>query len=384
MEKRITSSSIKEDHLSREALELLDELDNKLGLHESIVYYDFPLFQDEIEGNVRSKLLLISRDHGVIAIECLDSHTCDINKLEGAISRLDHLDSVLYSKIVKSRALRVSRRNTCVSLRTVVLCLGLKLDQIDIDECDDIVCSKGELEEAIKHNESDPLTDLQWNELCSIIEGGKGIFKVSERNTDAYDKTKKIHALSALESEIANFDRDQRLAAITYIHGPQRIRGLAGSGKTIVLAMKVARLHLEEPEKKILFTFWTKSLYGSIRNLITRFYRQFSDSDVDWTRIDVLHGWGGRNLEGVYYNTCIENGLSPYTLRDVPPSVKHGFSYICDKILSKGIRPKYDYVIIDEGQDFPPSFYQLCFLLAKGDDIDRNIVWAFDELQTIT
>jgi hypothetical protein len=28
MDKRITSSSIKEDHLSREALELLDELDN--------------------------------------------------------------------------------------------------------------------------------------------------------------------------------------------------------------------------------------------------------------------------------------------------------------------------------------------------------------------
>ncbi len=47
MDKRITSSSIKEDHLSREALELLDEVDNELGMQESIVYYDFPLGTSE-------------------------------------------------------------------------------------------------------------------------------------------------------------------------------------------------------------------------------------------------------------------------------------------------------------------------------------------------
>ena len=49
--------------------------------------------------------------------------------------------------------------------------------------------------------------------------------------------------LKRLEQEIANLDQWQKAAAIGSPEGPQRIRGIAGSGKTVVLALKAAYLH---------------------------------------------------------------------------------------------------------------------------------------------
>ena len=86
--------------------------------------------------------------------------------------------------------------------------------------------------------------------------------------------------------------------------------------------MKAAHIHLHHPEATILFTFWTKSLYDLAKQLITRFYRQFDDRDPDWTKLNILHAWGGKNIEGVYYNACIDNGIIPLRFKQVPPTEK--------------------------------------------------------------
>lgn len=46
--------------------------------------------------------------------------------------------------------------------------------------------------------------------------------------------------LKRVDESIANLDQHQSQAVIETVDGVQRIRGLAGSGKTIVLALKVA------------------------------------------------------------------------------------------------------------------------------------------------
>jgi superfamily I DNA and RNA helicase len=61
--------------------------------------------------------------------------------------------------------------------------------------------------------------------------------------------------LKKIEREIANLDRWQKRAAIESPEGPQRIRGLAGSGKTIVLALKAAYLHAQHPDWTIAVVF---------------------------------------------------------------------------------------------------------------------------------
>ena len=47
------------------------------------------------------------------------------------------------------------------------------------------------------------------------------------------------------------------------------------------------------------------------------------------------------------------------------------------------IKPFYDFILIDEGQDFPSGFYELAFALSENDRDRKNIIWAYDELQNI-
>lgn len=64
-----------------------------------------------------------------------------------------------------------------------------------------------------------------------------------------------FEAIELNNKKIAQFDYDQMAASLTITEKSERIRGLAGSGKTVLLAMKAARLHKRFPEKKIAFVF---------------------------------------------------------------------------------------------------------------------------------
>jgi superfamily I DNA and RNA helicase len=170
------------------------------------------------------------------------------------------------------------------------------------------------------------------------------------------------------------------------VGGPARIRGLAGSGKTVILAMKAAHIHLNNPDSLILITFFTKSLRATIKTLITRFYRLYSD-DPDWKRVHVRHGLGGSTVPGVYSDACARSGRTPLKLPDARMRAGRGetaFGAACTDLINSGlVRPYYDHVLIDEGQDFPDSFYRLAFQLAKGERDKRSVIWAYDELQDI-
>jgi hypothetical protein len=119
------------------------------------------------------------------------------------------------------------------------------------------------------------------DETISIIEGSKAICRRKERflKSEGWTRGKILHEI---DSQIAVWDQEQKRAALYILDAPQRIRGLAGSGKTIVLAMRAARIHLQNPDARILYTFWTKSLYTLVKRHITRFYRLYADTDPDW------------------------------------------------------------------------------------------------------
>ena len=61
-------------------------------------------------------------------------------------------------------------------------------------------------------------------------------------------------AIRLLDTKLSELDKIQHAAAIQIPDGPQRIRGMAGTGKTIILTMKAAFLHSSYPDKKILYT----------------------------------------------------------------------------------------------------------------------------------
>src|SRR5699024_3513799 len=42
----------------------------------------------------------------------------------------------------------------------------------------------------------------------------------------------------------------------------------------------------------------------------------------------------------------------------------------------------YDIILVDEAQDLPPEFLQLCYQMAKGPE--KRLVYAYDELQNLS
>ncbi|MBK3337226.1 DEAD/DEAH box helicase [Burkholderia pseudomallei] len=376
MEKVVSSARLKNDPVGRLLIDDLQAHAAELQLERAILYYDFPLFRDYEEELFQPAVFILHPEKGAIVVSMPDT-AFDVDKSD---AMLDEFHSLLYSKLLASKRLRSGRNALKLNITTILyLPQGVDVGQRESENV--IVSSFEGVRSAIAEAQRDALTETEFLEARSVIEGVKALSKSGSREATVDESKPKAMVLRALEDEIANFDANQRRAALTVALGPQRIRGLAGSGKTIILAWKAAHILLTNPEKKILFTFYTRSLYETIRKQITRFYRHFRDSDPNWDNLHVLHGWGGTREPGVYYNTCVEHMIPPRTYSRTAPVT---FDGICAELNQKArVEPKYDVVLVDEAQDLPESFFRLLYSLTKGVRDEKTIIWAYDELQSI-
>lgn len=211
------------------------------------------------------------------------------------------------------------------------------------------------------------------------------VLKPPKKRLSVSQSTTRGAVLKRIEKNISNLDRYQNRAAVEWPDGPQRIRGLAGSGKTIVLALKAAYLHALHPEWTIAVTFYTRSLYDQFTQLIRRFSYEHTSDEPDWSHLRVLHAWGGSGNAGVYSQIASSWG---YPASDfLQGRSRHGalnaFQGVCDELLSQADqvgRPVFDAVLIDEAQDLPASFFQLVYMAVPD---PRRIVWAYDDMQNL-
>lgn len=387
----VTTNRWKNDPASREFVGYLKKHQATLKLEDAILYYDFPAYADYEATIFRPDILLFSPKHGFIAVRFFDDtlfkrSTDSASDIDNA---LDDFVSNLHSRLVRSRALRKTRTSTIVEIHPVIFNQAksakriFEKQQTDANVCDSLPGFSSFLGDI----ENDELAENLINEIRSVVEGAKALTRTQKRIIKDPEAQPLAVQMAMLESEIANFDERQRKIALVEVGGPARIRGLAGSGKTVILAMKAAHLHLNNPDALILFTFFTKSLRATIKSLITKFFRLYSDTDPNWKMLHVRHSWGGANIPGVYSQACERSNQKPLTLREARAVARRGetaFSAICSNLLETGnIKPYYDHVLIDEGQDFPDSFYRLALKLTKGERDKQNIIWAYDELQDI-
>ena len=115
------------------------------------------------------------------------------------------------------------------------------------------------------------------------------------------------------------------------------LRGVAGSGKTLVLACRAKYLAQCQPGWKILVLCYNISLATFIRQII-------KDIDIetkDEIEVDNFHNWSYKNW-GLRDDALIDEILQ---------QIESGL------IESK----KYDAILIDEGQDFEPSWLKLVY-----------------------
>jgi len=368
--------SYKVNGIAYSLINYLQVHESVLNLVESSLYYDFPIFKDVDGDIVISQVLLISVNHGIILVSL--SSNGDSSD-ESLANNIDQLHSIVFSRLLRNKNLRRSKTELNFPIHSLVFA-DSKARNENLDEDVPWIANFAELEEYLKGKQIESIAPDSYLEIIATIEGAKGIIKPKERDA-VTSKKPKGHAASEIEKEINSFDEFQKKAFINEINGPERIRGLAGSGKTVILALKAAIAHLRDPNANIAYTFSTKSLYQHIQRLITRFYRQYDDKDPDWNKLQILHAWGSSSAPGIYYEATVRNKVRFYSLSEATAEKpRNPFDLACSTLLSASdVQPIYDYVFIDEGQDFPISFLRLCLKLARR----GKIVWAYDELQTI-
>jgi superfamily I DNA and RNA helicase len=229
------------------------------------------------------------------------------------------------------------------------------------------------------------LTDEQWQLAVGVLQGAPTLRR--EIRLEATKPDSKSSMLKQVEEQMQSLDREQHKVAIQIPNGPQRIRGLAGSGKTVVMCMKAAWMHMNYPDWDIAYTFYTKSLYGQIKSLITRFYRWWSVGDPNWNKIQVLHGWGGKDIQGMYRLVAHSMKLTARTYSEAKNVSSHKeYSEIlgnCCKELRESndeLPLLFDAILIDEAQDFNFEFYKLCYSILRE---PKRLIWAYDEVQSL-
>ncbi|GHT06346.1 hypothetical protein AGMMS5026_01930 [Endomicrobiia bacterium] len=174
---------------------------------------------------------------------------------------------------------------------------------------------------ATKENLEEKILSLEKNldkkyliPLKAAIDSVK-TFKPRKKRSSVTKECSKGGILKIIEKEIANLDRWQQKAALETPDAPQRIRGLAGSGKTVVLARKAAHLHGQHPDWNIAVTYNTRSLCQQIKELVRRFYYDQCEDEPNWEKIKIIPAWGGRS-EGIYSQVANYYNIQPVTFSE--------------------------------------------------------------------
>ncbi len=360
-----------------------DALVEVMARHSSLVgqlFIGYPIINTSA-GPHPIDALLVSPDRGIVVFDLIEGRDAGDY---GA--RQDDSANRLEARLKAHREL-MRRRDLIVPIHTVSFAPAVDEPASCVDPDYPLANASSLLQALEQFTWQDPTDPDAFHKALSAIENISTIRKsgLGRRVTQEHSRGAK---LARLESSIATLDHLQRRAVIETVEGVQRIRGLAGSGKTIVLALKAAYLHASHPEWRIAVTFLTRSLKEHFRRLITHFSIEQTGEGPDWRYLRVLNAWGARGdgeRDGIYYEFCRLHGaeyLDFRTARRRYPQEEE-LEGVCESALEyvRERKPVYDAMLVDEAQDLSASFLRLCYAMLRR---PGRLVYAYDELQSLS
>ena len=364
------------------ATQVLEEALSHIDMLSGECFIGYPLIATP-DGKYFIDATLISPEKGIVLFDIVEGMNLDDYEV-----RQDDLANKIEAKLRIHKEL-VKGRILIPELRVITFAPALESEKIDILNLEGYpLANEGNLAQVLNSFSWDCSGDDLYRITLSAIESLSSIRK-SRTKRDIKSPDSYGAKLKKLEDSIATLDHRQNRAVIETIEGVQRIRGLAGSGKTIVLALKAAYLHTQHSDWRIAVTFHTRSLKGQFKRLINNFCIEQSGEEPDWTRIRVVNSWGapgGDNRDGIYYEFCRSTGQEFYDFRAATyhfGGIERAFDGACQAALSASVSPPelYDVILVDEAQDFTPSFLSMCYAMLKK---PKRLVYAYDELQNLS
>lgn len=163
------------------------------------------------------------------------------------------------------------------------------------------------------------------------------------------------------EDVVRVMDRRQEALAKSMAEGHRVVRGVAGSGKTLVLVYR-ARLFAEmHPDQRFLVTCYTRSLASQLRLLLD-----------DHENIEVMH------LDGLMSRAIGSAGLQDPGFDDGSGEARAAAAI---NALERGALPRYRAVFVDEAQDFGTN--KLVFARMLADERHADLLVVADAAQNI-
>jgi superfamily I DNA/RNA helicase len=158
------------------------------------------------------------------------------------------------------------------------------------------------------------------------------------------------------DDEVRVLDIAQESCAKKLGGGHRVIRGVAGSGKTLILVYRARLLASHSRNKRYLFTCYTRTLAAALR-------AQLADcGNIDVGNLDRIM-WDVIHAAGRVFTPSADGEYDPdETARIALP------------LLEKGFGPRYDGVLLDEAQDFGTDCLRFVLRLLKDPDGDLLIV----------
>jgi len=381
---------------------------NALSNDEGVAYYRYPIYAKSSRGRSEPDFLIVHRKYGIWVLEskgCEVGNICEINGHDWTM-RDWYVQNMSPISQVEAQFYQVRNLVECddvlkrlrIPFEYRVVLPFITMDQwgrpgyskhpsttgvVWLDE--DIAPAQFRQHLHKATNGYMPhLDDAQWERLLGVF---RGVVSDAESrqpipNSPPDNMSRTIHAV---ESRLRSLDSKQYRIAQEVPEGPQRLRGLAGSGKTVLFAKRIAQMHASYPEWEIAFVYWSRSLNQQIKALVEQSYKRLTGESPNWDKLHVWHAWGDKKLTGFYREVSAKWGsqlLGWEQAERVANAGETGYAAAC-RLLASHADHKYpflDALIVDEGQDLPAAFYRVAYRTLHE---PKRLYWAYDEAQGV-
>jgi superfamily I DNA/RNA helicase len=165
-------------------------------------------------------------------------------------------------------------------------------------------------------------------------------------------------------------DKEQERLARTLGEGHRLVRGVAGSGKTVILICRARHLRSRNPDWRILVLCFNRVLANYLRDAIS------PDPQLE---VFHYHSWCWRELEAagiaIPEQPKLREELDNYWDRTIPQLLLKAYE---ESHLKSAV---YQAILVDEGQDFADDWYRT--VLRALDQTTNSLFIALDASQTV-